>query len=162
MVYQRNQVSRIHRGTNSTESQESICGTSPKTYDPNENTLILRGAGIFQNLLGIKSLYDRGRRFFHVLAGEVISAKLSAGKATGAHVTWAFRQGVIQNSVKHLRWSTLCKELMAKSCLLFLQKAPSQFFDRVLSTLLHVISIFPFSYFSACIFYSFHASDLLF
>ena len=65
-----------------------------------------------------------GRRFFHVLAVEIISAKLSAGKATG-HLTWAFRQGVIQNSIKHIRWSTFCKELMVKSCLLFLQKAPS-------------------------------------
>ena len=40
MGYQGNQISRIHRGTYNTESQEWSWGTSPKTWDPDEITLI--------------------------------------------------------------------------------------------------------------------------
>ena len=49
----------------------------------------------------MKSLYDRGRRFFHLLAGEaqfgtegIISAKLLTSEATGAHLTGALGQDV--------------------------------------------------------------------
>ena len=40
----------------------------------------------------------------------------------------------IWNSLKHLRWSMLRKQLTAFSRQLFLQGAPSQMFDRVLNT----------------------------
>ena len=71
MGYQRNQISRIHRDTNNTESQESSRGTITKTWDPDENTLIQWGAAISQKSLAIKSLYDQGRGFFHLLVQEV-------------------------------------------------------------------------------------------
>ena len=43
-------------------------------------------------------------------------------------------QRSIWNSLKHLRWSMLRKQLTAFSRQLFLQGAPSQMFDRVLNT----------------------------
>ena len=46
----------------------------------------------------------------------------------------------IQNSVKHLRWSSLQKLSKTKSLLLFLQKFPSSMFDKVLNMLLNWLS----------------------
>ena len=70
----------------------------PKTYD------LLYFSGdhqFFQNSPVIKSLYHWGRKRFSSLAteasfrtGEAISAELSTGEATGAHVTGALEQGV--------------------------------------------------------------------
>ena len=55
----------------------------------------------FQKSPGIKFLYDQGIKLFHLLAKEAwfgaketLSAKLSTGEATGAHLTGALRQGV--------------------------------------------------------------------
>ena len=54
------------------------------------------GYQIFQISPGVKSLYHRGRKLVHLLAaekkfgtGEIISANLSAGEASGAHLTGA-------------------------------------------------------------------------
>ena len=59
------------------------------------------GHHFFQVPTGIKSLYDRGRKHFHLLpeeikhgTGEEISANLLAGEATGAHLTRGLGQGV--------------------------------------------------------------------
>ena len=52
------------------------------------------GHQILQTSLGIQCLHDRGRRLIPLLAGEAyfatgeaISANLSTGEATGAHLT---------------------------------------------------------------------------
>ena len=55
----------------------------------------------FQIPPGIKSIYDLGKKHIHLLAGEaklrngeVISANLLAGEATGVHLTGVLGQGV--------------------------------------------------------------------
>ena len=59
------------------------------------------GHQIFQKSPEIKSRYDRGRKLIQLLAGEAelgtgeaISASLSTGEATWAHLTVALGQGV--------------------------------------------------------------------
>ena len=51
----------------------------------------------------MKSLYDRRRKFISLLAeevqfvtGEVVSANLSTGDATGAHLAGALGQGITE------------------------------------------------------------------
>ena len=46
-------------------------------------------------------------------------------------------QSCIQNLGKHLRWRFSPKQVTAESCQVFLQKDPSQTFDRVLNTPLY-------------------------
>ena len=40
----------------------------------------------------------------------------------------------IQDPLKHLRWSLQLKQLTTENCYVFLQKAPSYMYDRVLNT----------------------------
>ena len=48
-----------------------------------------------------------------------------------AEVSMHFTQSCIRNPVKYLTWSVLRKQLTTFSCLLFLENAPFQIFDRV-------------------------------
>ena len=81
-------------GIFNTKSLELSCRISPKTFDHAENILFHWVPQTFPNITGIKSLYDRGRKVIHLLAGEVwfwtgetISANLSTGEATVVHLT---------------------------------------------------------------------------
>ena len=67
------------------------------------------GNQILQILPGLKSLYDQNRKSIHLLVGEAqfgtgeaVSANLSTGKATGAHVTGSLRQGVSTEMIKKI------------------------------------------------------------
>ena len=57
------------------------------------------GYQLFQISPGIKSLYYRRRKSIHLLTGEAISANLSTGKATGAHLTGALGHGVCRDLI---------------------------------------------------------------
>ena len=77
MGYQRNQISRIYRGTLKTESHEPSCGIIPKTQDH---------AGdhqFFQKSPGIKFLYDWGRKLFHYWPGMHFQQNYQPGKQPG-------------------------------------------------------------------------------
>ena len=82
------------RGTVKTESLESSCRISPRPRTVLKILYFSRGHQFFQISRGIKSLYDRGRKLIHLLAGEKIWANLLTREATGVHLTRALGQGV--------------------------------------------------------------------
>ena len=66
----------------------------PKNWDHAENTLFQWGLPFFEISPGTESFYDGGRKLIHLWAGEVISANLSTGEATGVHLTGILGQDV--------------------------------------------------------------------
>ena len=62
----------------------------------------------------------------------VVLKKNSSGNS-GQNKLLYYDQRQIQDSVKHQSWSFCAKKSTAKSCYLFLQKAPSQMIDWILN-----------------------------
>ena len=58
------------------------------------------GHQIFQISSAKKSLYARGRKRIHLLAGETISANLLTRKSTETHINWTLGNGVIISMVE--------------------------------------------------------------
>ena len=69
MSYYRKQIPCIHCQTLKMESNEPSCGIIPKTYTLAENGVVQWVPLTFKSQ-GITFLYNRGSKFFHVLAGE--------------------------------------------------------------------------------------------
>ena len=85
MANQRNQMSRIYRGTLKMESHEPSCGIIPNNQNHAENTLFQWGPPIFQKISGDKVSLQTGWKTFKLIGW---------GKPCEAHLAGALGQSV--------------------------------------------------------------------